>query len=356
MYQLSKRNRPLIYDLAMANNSILRIEPLGSPWRTEDPFLFCVHHRDEYPKGNENLGLDADQLRGRNIGQDFTPKDGFRMYHGSMVPGFPYHPHRGFETITIAVEGIIDHSDSYGGAGRFMDGDVQWMTAGKGIQHSEMFPLVNTDKDNPFELFQIWFNLPKRSKFVEPHYKMLWREDIPVVELKDAGGKLTTVNVIAGTLNGVNALEPTPNSWAADSDNEVAVLTIKMEAGATWSIPEASADVHRNLYFYKGDGITIDGQAIGSYSRVILDPEAVTTVKNGSEDAYFLLLQGKPIGEPVVQYGPFVMNTQQEIRDTMTDYQRTQFGGWPWPMKEQVWDKEKGRFAKYADGTEDDRQ
>lgn len=340
----------------MGNSSIITIEPLGMPWKTEDPFLFCVHHRDEYPAGNKKLGLDADQLRGRSIGQDFMPKDGFRMYHGTMVPGFPYHPHRGFETITIAVEGAIDHSDSYGGAGRFKGGDVQWMTAGKGIQHSEMFPLLNTDKDNPFELFQIWVNLPRRSKFVEPHYKMLWKEDIPVVELKDANSKMITIDVIAGSLNGVKALEPAPDSWAADADHEVAVFTVKLEAGAVWSIPEAPADAYRNLYFYKGGSINIDGQVVGRNSRVKLNAEAKTTITNAhTADAYILLLQGKPIEEPVVQYGPFVMNTEQEIRDTIAEYQRTQFGGWPWPMKEQVWDKGKGRFAKYADGTEESK-
>ena len=86
--------------------------------------MFCAHHRDEYPKGNDAMGPDA-SLRGRNIGQDFTIKDGWRMYHGETMPGFPYHPHRGFETITIVKEGIVDHSDSLGAAGRFGSGDVQ---------------------------------------------------------------------------------------------------------------------------------------------------------------------------------------------------------------------------------------
>jgi len=148
-------------------NKIRNIEPLGFPWKTQDPFIFCAYHRDEYPEGNSNQGVNAQELHGRAIGQDFVGKDGWRMYHGSSIPGFPYHPHRGFETITINKEGVVDHSDSLGAAGRFMAGDVQWMTAGKGIQHSEMFPLVNRDQGNPLEIFQIWLNLPKVSKMVE---------------------------------------------------------------------------------------------------------------------------------------------------------------------------------------------
>jgi len=251
---------------------------------------------------------------------------------------------------------VIDHSDSHGGAGRFKNGDVQWMTAGRGIQHSEMFPLLNSDADNPFELFQIWLNLPKRSKFVDPHYKMLWKEDIPVVQSKDDAGKLTTIDVVAGSVDGVKALDPTPDSWASDPENEVAVYTIKMEAGATWTIPTATAGTGRNLYFYRGDTVTIDTQTIDEPSQITLNPETETTITNGGADAYFLFLQGKPIDEPVVQYGPFVMNTEQEIRDTIMEYQKTQFGGWPWPMREQVWVREKGRFAHYADGREEERE
>ncbi len=339
----------------MSNSSILQVEPLSSPWKALDPFLFSAYHRDEYPKGNEKMGLNADQLKGRNIGQDFTLKDGFRMYHGSMVPGFPYHPHRGFETITIVKEGVIDHSDSLKGAGRYQEGDVQWMTAGKGIQHSEMFPLLNSDKDNPLEIFQIWLNLPKKSKFVEPHYKMLWKETIPVVQTKDENGKLTEIDIIAGTFNETKAPDPTPNSWAADPKNEVVIYTLKMEEGATWTIPNTAEEVNRNLYFYKGDTVTIDDRTIDKHSRIALNSKVKTTITNGSKDAFFLFLQGKPIEEPVVQYGPFVMNTEQEIRETIAEYQKTQFGGWPWLMKEQVWDKTKGRFALYADGTEEQK-
>src|SRR5512132_278907 len=134
----------------LVTTPVLDIRPLGFPWETADPFLFCVHHDDAYPAGNERFGP-ATSLAGRNIGQDFAGKDGFRMYHGAVVPGFPQHPHRGFETVTIVRRGLIDHSDSLGAAARFGAGDVQWVTAGSGIVHSEMFPLVERERPNPLE-------------------------------------------------------------------------------------------------------------------------------------------------------------------------------------------------------------
>src|SRR5262249_40395259 len=134
--------------------AVLETLPLGFPWVTADPFLFCVHHDDAYPAGNEKMGP-AMSLAGRNLGQDFAGKDGFRMYHGTVVPGFPGHPHRGFETVTFVRRGYIDHSDSLGAAARFGPGDAQWLTAGGGIVHSEMFPLLEREKPNPLELFQI---------------------------------------------------------------------------------------------------------------------------------------------------------------------------------------------------------
>ena len=154
---------------------------LGHPWQTIDPFLFCVHHLDFYPEGDENMGPSSDLLRGRDLGMDFSGKQGWSMYHGTKVPGFPQHPHRGFETVTIAQRGVIDHTDSLGAAARFGHGDVQWMTAGKGIVHSETFPLLDREEENTLELFQIWLNLPASHKLVEPHFKMLWHEDIPAL-------------------------------------------------------------------------------------------------------------------------------------------------------------------------------
>ena len=142
-------------------HALLAVEPLGFPWQTVDPFLFCVHHVDDYPAGDARLAPPTAALAGRRMGKDFAGKDGWRMYHGDVVPGFPGHPHRGFETVTIVRRGIIDHSDSLGAAARFGAGDTQWLTAGGGIVHSEMFPLVHRDAGNPLELFQIWLNLPQ---------------------------------------------------------------------------------------------------------------------------------------------------------------------------------------------------
>ena len=336
----------------MEQKSIIKVSSLGFPWETLDPFIFCVHHRDEYPKGNEVMGPDA-SLAGRNIGQDFTIKDGWRMYHGEKVPGFPYHPHRGFETVTVVKEGLIDHFDSLGATGRFGKGDVQWMTAGKGVLHAEMFPLVNRDKENPMELFQIWLNLPRRSKFVEPHYKMLWDDMIPVLKETDSNGKNTEVNLIAGLIGNTAAPNPTPDSWAADAENDVMILTIKLEAGATWRLPKASVDANRVLYFYQGNSLKIDGETIPSYHSAQVKAENEITLQAGNEDCYLLLLQGKPLQEPIVQYGPFVMNSEAEIKEAYRDYQKTQFGGWPWPDREPVHGWDKGRFAKYADGKEE---
>jgi len=140
------------------------------------------------------------------------------MYHATnQIPGFPAHPHRGFKTITIVKQGAIDHADSLGASGRFQDGDIQWMTAGKGVQHSEMFPVLSQQHENVLELFQIWLNLPKRSKFVEPHYKMLWSQQVPVLSRKDSHGNEVKISVVAGTLDGsVTPVDPTPDSYAAD--------------------------------------------------------------------------------------------------------------------------------------------
>ncbi len=330
------------------SSAILRTRPLGFPWETQDPFLFCVHHDDAYPKGNEALGPDA-SLAGRDLGQDFEGLDGWRMYHGLTVPGFPQHPHRGFETVTIARRGYIDHSDSLGAAARFGQGDVQWLTAGEGIVHSEMFPLLKRDQPNPVELFQIWLNLPREDKLVKPHFAMLWNRDIPTARFEDERGRHTEVTVIAGTLAGHRPPPPPPRSWAARSDTDVAIWCLKLAPGATWTLPAAQPTSRRTLYFFEGAQLKVDGTPLKVKTGADLRPDvAVKLEAEGECEA--LLLQGRPIAQPVAQYGPFVMNTREELQAAFNDYRRTQFGGWPWPKDDPHHGPEQGRFARHVDG------
>jgi redox-sensitive bicupin YhaK (pirin superfamily) len=180
------------------NSCILGIDRItGFHFKAMDPFLFAVHHVDHYPVGNDAMEVPGK----RGNGADFNLKAPFRFYHGDKIPGFPQHPHRGFETITATVEGVIDHSDSLGSCGRYGNGDLQWMTAGKGVVHGEMFPLVNNDKPNPCRLFQIWINLPPKDKMVNPEYVIHWHENIPKVVSESSG--FSRVTVWAGTYKGI---------------------------------------------------------------------------------------------------------------------------------------------------------
>jgi quercetin 2,3-dioxygenase len=338
------------------STAVLAIAPLGFPWLTIDPFLFCAYHDDAYPEGNGEMGPRA-SLAGRPIGQDFSRQDGWSMYHGKNVPGFPGHPHRGFETVTIVRKGLIDHADSLGAAARFGGGDVQWVTAGSGIVHSEMFPLLDTAAPNPLELFQIWLNLPAKNKMVPPHFTMLWSENIPRHVATDANGRTTEVAIIAGRLADApqQALAPPPDSWAAQRDADVAIWTLRMAPGAAWTLPAAASETtRRQLYFFKGTAVSVASQVISSHAAIELQSGSdVALVNSGDDVAEFLLLQGKPITEPVAQYGPFVMNTREEIAQAMQDYQRTQFGGWPWPDEAPVHGRDPARFARRPDGQEE---
>jgi hypothetical protein len=248
---------------------------------------------------------------------------------------------------------MVDHSDSHGAAGRYGNGDVQWMTAGAGLQHCEMFPLLKRNEYNPLELFQIWINLPKSRKFCSPFYKMIWSEDIPKINQQDTNGKNIELTLVAGRYGDVVAPPPAPDSWAASPENEVGIWKIKMDANAHWVIPPASPGVKRILYFYKGATISVAGIDVEPLHSVELLVDEEVIVESGSEDSHLLILQGLPINEPVAQYGPFVMNTQTEIQQAINDYRKTQFGGWPWPSHDYVHPGSVGRFAKYADGKQE---
>lgn len=339
-------------ELPVGDNTLIDVSPLGMRWQTLDPFLFCAYHKDAYPPGNGDLGPVA-SLAGRTIGQDFSGRDGWSMYHGERVPGFPQHPHRGFETVTVARQGFIDHSDSLGASARFGEGDLQWMTAGRGIVHSEMFPLLRRDQSNPTELFQIWLNLPARSKMVDPYFSMFWRHQIPILRTADTQGLETTIVNYCGPLPGSDSdkpPDPPPDSWAADPANEVVIWTIKMTPEATWTIPATDERCSRRLFYFDGSNVEICGQTVAAGHAVTLVAGEEIPLRNGPTESEFLLLQGLPIGEPVAHYGPFVMNDEQGLRQAFDDYQATGFGSWPWPNDAPTHPPAETCFARHPDG------
>jgi redox-sensitive bicupin YhaK (pirin superfamily) len=330
------------------NNSVLQTVPLGFQWPTADPFLFCVHHLDEYPAGNDRMGPVA-SLAGREIGNDFAGIDGWRMYHGTTVPGFPQHPHRGFETVTFVRSGFIDHSDSLGATARFGRGDVQWLTAGQGIVHSEMFPLLDEHGPNRVELFQIWLNLPAANKMVEPYFTMLWSEDLPHHIVRDADGRTTDITVIAGELGGLRPPPPPPDSWASQPDSDVAIWHVVAEHDARWSLPAAAhPETVRTVYVFEGS-VRIDDREISAPTGVVLRVDESAEIAAAADGTEALVLQGRPNAEPVAQYGPFVMNDEAGIEQAFADYRATGFGGWPWPADDPVHARDAERFALTRD-------
>ncbi len=335
------------------NDPVRQTLSLGVPWVTLDPFLFCVHHRDRYPAANEHMGPAA-SLAARDIGMDFSGAEGWSMYHGSTIPGFPQHPHRGFETVTFVRQGFIDHSDSLGATARFGSGDAQWLTAGRGIVHSEMFPLLDRAGANPLELFQIWLNLPAADKMVEPYFTMLWSKAIPRLVTTDDSGQVTEVTVVAGALEGLQPLAAPPDSWASRPQADLAIWQMVLQPSARWTLPPAvQSDTIRTMYVFAGS-LRIGERVVQAPLGVVLQSNEPLALAAGGRGAEALVLQGRPIGEPIVQYGPFVMNDRAGIEQAFTDYRRSGFGGWPWATDDPVHPPAAGRFARHPDGHSED--
>ena len=193
---------------------------------------------------------------------------------------------------------------------------------------------------------------------------MLWAEDIPHRFFESGDGAVTEVAVIAGRLEGPRSasdpdavdlaepLAPPPDSWASQAEADIAIWTLRMASGARWKLPPAvNPAARRKLYFFAGSGVSVAGDAVAQHAAIELRAaSAVELVNTGADVAEFLMLQGRPIGEPVAQYGPFVMNTEAELRQAFDDYRRTEFGGWPWPDHGPVHGPERVRFARHADG------
>jgi len=171
----------------------------------------------------------------------------------------------------------------------------------------------------------------------------------------DAQGLATDIRVVAGSLQDARGLPPPPDSWASQSEADVAIFTVRMAAGARWTPPPAQAGTRRQWYVFEGQGLRMAGQSVAVKSVVEVRAQDAIEIANGDSPSELLMLQGRPIGEPVAQYGPFVMNTRTEIEQAFEDYRRTEFGGWPWQGPDPVHAREKGRFALHADGQLEER-
>lgn len=317
--------------------------------KCQNPFIVAMYHLDHFPSGNGTLGPSV--RRPVRTGGDMDMQADWRMYYGQKVPGFPAHPHRGFETVTVVVRGTVDHTDGLGSKGRYENGDVQWMTAGSGLQHAEMFPLRRTDQENPLELFQIWLSLDQANRMTSPDYKMLWREEIPVIRQEDEKGNGLRITVIAGEVDGQRPPMPTQASWAARPEHHLSIQIIELDPGASYTIPAGPDLMNRSLYFYEGTQMTIIGEAFPERSYAFVTGSETTVLANtGTQTGKLLLLESLPIHEPIVAHGPFVMSSMEEIRQAYSDYQQTQFGGWPFESPEVYHSTDQERFAEYPDG------
>jgi quercetin 2,3-dioxygenase len=227
---------------------------------------------------------------------------------------------------------------------------VQWLTAGRGILHAEMFPLLDPERPNPLELFQIWLNLPRADKMVAPHFSMLWSPRIPQHHAHDDEGRLTTVTLHAGSLGALAPPPPPPSSWAARPESDLAIWTLALAPRARFVLPAAQPGTVRTLYHFRGSGMQIGGRNVPARHQVELHGDRAVSLDNGAAPAELLLLQGRPIAEPIARHGPFVMNTEAEIEQAYADYRRTRFGGWPWDRDDPVHGPEAERFARHADG------
>lgn len=228
--------------------------------------------------------------------------------------GVGEHPHRGFETVTIAYQGEIDHRDSAGHAGRIGPGDVQWMTAASGIVHEEMHGKEFTQKGGTLEMVQLWVNLPAKFKLAPPGYQDVRENRTPVVELADGAG---SVRVIAGGFE--------KERGPARTFTPIELWDLRLRAGKTANlhVPEGQST---GLLFLHGGGRVNGSQSVDEGGLAVLGRDGATLSIQAAADSTILLLSGAPIGEPVVGYGPFVMNTKQEIRQAFEDYQSGKMG------------------------------
>jgi redox-sensitive bicupin YhaK (pirin superfamily) len=324
---------------------VLREQKAEMHWDTEDPFIFASHHHDDYPKGNRQQAPPLEEIKRRQLGNDYSPMYGYRMYQGKVAPGFPAHPHWGYETVTICTEGYVDHYDSLGNQGRFGYGDVQWLTAGSLYAHDEMYPLAFADRGNPHSVTQIMINLPLAKKNTPVELNNVWAEDVPVEE--DEGWKAW---LYAGTFAGKTAVVPNKTSWAADPSHHVRIVRFTLEPGAEITLEAIGKQTGRNIYC-EGP-VSVGEKKFIPLTRLKLKPDTECTVKNGDKANEVWLLEGDPINEKQSSWGPVVLGTDAEVRHANNVVRKTMIDDWPWDFINKTQPVATDRFIRYADGTE----
>jgi hypothetical protein len=228
--------------------------------------------------------------------------------------GVDFHPHRGFETVTIVYQGEIEHRDSAGNSGRVGPGDVQWMTAASGVLHEEKHSLEFTRKGGTLEMIQLWVNLPARFKRTPPRYQTLLDAQIPTVELPNGGGSL---RVIAGDFAGAHG--------PARTFTPIQLWDLRLRAGERVELPVPDGHTAA-LLVLKGIASLDDSTRARHAEIALFDPSGGNIAVRAQEDLSALVLGGEPIPEPIAGYGPFVMNTEEEIEQAIRDYQAGRFG------------------------------
>lgn len=236
---------------------------------------------------------------------DFGPSDHTR--------GVDVHPHKGFETVTIAYKGSVEHYDSTGNSGIIHPGDVQWMTAGAGILHKEFHEKEFSKKGGPFEMVQLWVNLPKKDKSTAAHYQPITAAQMGKVQLPGNSG---IVNVIAGTFNTVKG--------PAVTYSPVNLFDIKLNKAG--EVTTNITKEHNTALLVVNGSIEVNGEKAAEHSFILFNNDGEEITIKATENAVVLLLSGEPINEPIASYGPFVMNTQEEIQEAILEFQSGKFG------------------------------
>ncbi len=242
---------------------------------------------------------------------DFNPAHDFGATEHPR--GVDVHPHKGFETVTIAYKGSVAHHDSKGNAGVINPGDVQWMTAGAGILHKEYHEKTFSSKGGPFEMVQLWVNLPAKDKLTAPGYQALEADKMNKVILDNNGG---TVNVVAGNFNGTQG--------SASTFTEINLFDIRLNKNGELSV-QIPAQHNTSILVIEGE-LEVNGQSVRNHEFVLFGNEGEEVQIQATEQSVILLMSGEPINEPIAQYGPFVMNTEAEIQEAFKEFQDGKFG------------------------------